>query len=180
MLVNRRWGRLLGRPAIGSVAGVLLVVPLLLALAMPAFGAAAKKLSDPSVSPRSGTTTTKITFEVTYSRPIPPVFVRVVIGGKNHAMTRVGGGDWSGKDQFRFSGKLAEGHPRHRLPGFRRQGPACGYRQDHGRACADAQAHAEADAQAHAEADAQTDTQADTEADAEADAEVHAQAEPDP
>ena len=134
MLVNRRWGRLLGRPAIGSVAGVLLVVPLLLALAMPAFGAAAKKLSDPSVSPRSGTTTTKITFEVTYSRPLPPVFVRVVIGGKNHAMTRVGGGDWSGKDRFRFSGKLAEGHPRHRLPGFRRQGPACGDRQDHGRA----------------------------------------------
>jgi len=52
VLVNRRWGRLLGRPAIGSVAGVLLVVPLLLALAMPAFGAAAKKLSDASVSPR--------------------------------------------------------------------------------------------------------------------------------
>ena len=101
MLVNRRWGRLLGRPAIGSVAGVLLVVPLLLALAMPAFGAAAKKLSDPSVSPGSGTTTTKITFEVTYTRPIPPVFVRVVIGGKNHPMTVVGGGDWTGKGRFR-------------------------------------------------------------------------------
>src|SRR6188508_1266543 len=84
VLVNRRWGRLLGRPAIGSFAGVLLVVPLLLALALPVSGAAARKLSDPNVSPRSGTTTTKITFEVTYSRPLPPLYVRVVVGGKNY------------------------------------------------------------------------------------------------
>ncbi len=67
-------------------------------------------------------------------------------------------------------GQAAEGHPRHRLPGFGGQGPACGYRQDHGRACTDAKAHAEADPEAHAEADAQAHAEADPQADAQADA----------
>ena len=172
MLVNRRWGRLQGRPAIGSVAAVLLVVPLLLALAMPAFGAAAKKLSDPSVSPRSGTTTTKITFEVTYSRPLPPVFVRVVIAGKNHAMTRVSGGDWSGKDQFRFSGKLAKGTHDVLFQGSGVKDLPAGTVKITAEPAPTPKAHTEADAQAHTEADAQADAEGDTEA--------HAQTEPDP
>ena len=130
MLVNRRWGRLsTRRPALGSVAAALLVIPLLLAFALPVSGAAAKKLTDASVSPRSGTTSTKIAFEVTYTMPMKPVGVWVVVGGKKHAMSRLGDGEWSGKDRFRWAGELPAGTH-------------------------DAQAHPEADAQADANAGA--------------------------
>src|SRR4029450_3321683 len=110
MVLDNRGGRpRVRRPALGSVAVVLLVVPLLLAFAVPVFGAAAKKLSDPNVSPRSGSTSTQVGFEVTYSRAMAAAFVRVVISGKNHAMTQVDGGDWSGVGRFRWSGKLPVG-----------------------------------------------------------------------
>jgi hypothetical protein len=88
---------------------MLLVVPLLLAAALPTFGAAARKLTDPTVSPRSGTTSTKIVFEVTYTRPLTPGYVRVVVGGTNHKMSKVSGGDWSGEGRFRWSGTLPAG-----------------------------------------------------------------------
>jgi uncharacterized membrane protein YgcG len=105
MVVNNRRGG----PAIASIAAALLVVPLLLAVAMPVFGAAAKKLTDPSVTPRSGTTSTKVVFEVTYTMPLKPIDVRVVVGGKKHTMGRLGDGEWTGKGRFRWAGTLPAG-----------------------------------------------------------------------
>jgi hypothetical protein len=91
------------------VAIALLAALLLLLSAMPAFGAAARKLSDAVVSPRNGTTATTVVFEVIYTRPMKPDYVRVRVGGTNHAMTLQTAGTWSGEGRFRWAGRLAAG-----------------------------------------------------------------------
>jgi hypothetical protein len=68
------------------------------------------KLYDPAVSPRTGTPTTTITFEVSYRNRegSAPDHVSVVIDGTAHAMTGVGS-NWKGGSLNRWSTKLAAG-----------------------------------------------------------------------
>ncbi len=76
---------------VGAMIGAGL---LCLALVLPAFGAAVgpTKLENPSVSPRTGTTATLITFSVTYRsvKGSAPDYVRVVVGSSTFPMTSPG------------------------------------------------------------------------------------------
>lgn len=79
----------------GATAAAMLVM---LALVAPAgAGESPTHLSNPDVSPRTGTTDTAISFAVTYRHALglPPAWVRVVIDGTGHRMTSDGGTDWS-------------------------------------------------------------------------------------
>lgn len=77
-----------------SVAAILLVF----AAAMPALAAGQSKiwLEGASASPTTGTTTTDITFSVTYhnQEPIAPAYVNVTVAGGSHAMAQSGNSDF--------------------------------------------------------------------------------------
>jgi hypothetical protein len=89
--VSRRRTREFVASALGSVL-------LLLAVSVPVLAAlppGPTQLQDPDVTPRTGSSTTPITFTVTYwnAHALPPDYVRVVVGGATHAMSG-SGTDW--------------------------------------------------------------------------------------
>ncbi|MFL5779231.1 MAG: hypothetical protein ACJ761_09840 [Chloroflexota bacterium] len=88
---------------LGVALGVLVAV-LGLALASP-MAAAPPRLRDASVSPRSGTTATAITFSVRYFGPSAPEWVRVRVGSVSYSLGLSGG-------RYVTTRKLAAGtHP---------------------------------------------------------------------
>src|SRR4029079_11222574 len=69
------------------------------------------KLTDASVSPRTGTPTTTILFEVKYRNRegSPADHVSVIIDGTAHAMHSAGGTNWKGGILHTWSAKLPAG-----------------------------------------------------------------------
>jgi hypothetical protein len=98
------------RPLVKSFTSVIAVLVLLAMLAVPVAADAPVKLSQPSVSPASGTTATTFTFKVTYRGRdgSPPDYVRVRVGDRAYAMVPTGA-DWKRGAEFRFRGKLPAG-----------------------------------------------------------------------
>ena len=98
-------------PILASIAAAVLV----LSAVVPAWAAAGPtRLSDATVSPRSGKPTTTIVITVSYRNRegSPADWVRVTVAGSTRGMTRVGGEDWKRGVTFRWSGKLPVGtHP---------------------------------------------------------------------
>jgi len=85
---QRRTHRL--RPAATPLAALCAALFVVLALVAPVLAVQGPtKLYDASVSPRTGTPTTTITFQVGYRNRegSAPEYVRVVIDGTAHAMT---------------------------------------------------------------------------------------------
>ncbi len=72
------------------------------------------RLSDVDVSPRSGTTSTTVTVRVEYRNHegSPADWVRVLVAGASHAMSRVGDGSWKRGVAYRWSGTLPAGSHR--------------------------------------------------------------------
>ncbi len=102
------------RPSgVGVVARALAAAVVLLAtiIGPVAADAGPTRLSDASVSDRSGTPTTSITFTVAYRNRegSPANWVRVVVAGSTHAMSLVAEGDWKREVRFRWTGKLPVG-----------------------------------------------------------------------
>ena len=102
-----------GWPA--RIAASIAATVLVLSAVAPAWAASGPtRLSDPTVSPRSGRPTTTIVITVSYRNRegSPADWVRVTVGGATHAMAKVTGGDWKRGVTFRWSGKLPVGsHP---------------------------------------------------------------------
>jgi hypothetical protein len=69
------------------------------------------RLSNPTVSPDHGTTSTTVTITVEYRNRegSPADWVRVTVAGARHAMSQVGGATWKRGVTFRWSGKLPLG-----------------------------------------------------------------------
>ncbi len=93
---------------------ITFVVALLVTLTVVApvgAGAGPTRLSDPAVSPRSGTTQTTISVAVQYRNRegSPADWVRVRIGGTTYAMRHTGGTDWKNGTTFSWSGRLPAG-----------------------------------------------------------------------
>jgi hypothetical protein len=91
---------------------VAAAVLLLLAVALPAgAGEGPTKLLDATAGPRTGTTSTTITFSVTYRNRegSAPDYVRVLIDGSAHDMSDDGGTDWKGGVAHRFTTTLPVG-----------------------------------------------------------------------
>jgi hypothetical protein len=108
VLIERRTRdrRPVATPLVAAWAAILLV----LAMVVPALATdGPTQLSDASVSPRTGTTTTTITFEVRYHNHegSAPDHVNVLIDGAAHAMT--GDGNWRQGVVMHWAGKLAVG-----------------------------------------------------------------------
>ena len=91
---------------------VAAAVLLLLAVALPAgAGEGPTKLLDATAGPRTGTTATTITFNVTYRNRegSAPDYVRVLIDGSAHDMSNDGGTDWKKGVAHRFTTTLPVG-----------------------------------------------------------------------
>ncbi|HET7473828.1 MAG TPA: hypothetical protein VFJ71_11935 [Candidatus Limnocylindrales bacterium] len=102
----------LRRSAISRLVAACAAFLVVLAIAAPAFaGEGPTKLSQPNVSPRSGTPSTKLTFTVWYRNRegSPPERVSTVINGVAHAMTSSGSEDWHDGVEFTWSTKLPAG-----------------------------------------------------------------------
>ena len=109
-LSKRRRTHLL-RPAATPLAALCAALFVVFALVAPVLAVQGPtKLFDPAVSPRTGTPTTTITFEVSYRNRegSAPDHVSVIIDGTPHSMTGVGS-DWKGGSVNRWSTKLAAG-----------------------------------------------------------------------
>ena len=94
------------------IGGLVAAVALLALLAMPIAAVNSKtKLSNATVSPRSGWTSTVIAFSVVYQNALGSRAdsVNVVVGSQNHQMTAVAGGSWGKGMTFKWSGKLPAG-----------------------------------------------------------------------
>lgn len=92
-------------------AAALAAVVLLLVLSWPAAAVTGPtKLSDPSITPSSGTPTTTISMGVTYRNRegSPPDYVRVVIDGVAHEMSGAGA-TWKSGVRFSYATKLPLG-----------------------------------------------------------------------
>ena len=103
-----------GRSQARIVASIAAIVLMLSAVSPAWAGAGPTRLSDPSVSPRSGRPTTTVVVTVAYRNRegSPADWVRVTVAGSTHRMTQVAGSDWKRGVTFRWSGKLAVGtHP---------------------------------------------------------------------
>jgi hypothetical protein len=99
------------RPAATPLAALCAALFVVFALVAPVLAVEGPtKLYDPVVSPRTGTPTTTITFEVSYRNRegSAPDHVSVVIDGTAHLMTGVGA-NWKGGSLNRWSTKLAAG-----------------------------------------------------------------------
>ena len=99
------------RPAATPLAALCAALFVVFALVAPVLAVEGPtKLYDPAVSPRTGTPTTTITFEVSYRNRegSAPDHVSVVIDGTAHRMTGVGT-NWKGGSLNRWSTKLAAG-----------------------------------------------------------------------
>lgn len=96
-----------------AVGSVLIAAILVLGAIVPAFaaGPGPTRLSDAAVSPRSALTTQTVTFTVAYRNRegSPADWVRVVVGGTDHAMDATGPDDWKREVRFTWSGKLPAG-----------------------------------------------------------------------
>ncbi|MEA2519067.1 MAG: hypothetical protein QOF49_1147, partial [Chloroflexota bacterium] len=92
-----------------SLCAALVLVLLVVAPALANQGPT--KLYEPAVSPRTGTPTTTIVFEVLYRNRegSAPDHVSVVIDGVAHAMTGSGGTNWKAGARSTWSTKLAAG-----------------------------------------------------------------------
>lgn len=93
---------------VASIAAAVLV----LSAVVPAWAAAGPtRLSDPTVSPRTGQPTTTVVVTVSYRNRegSPADWVRVTVAGSTHTMTSVGGDDWKRGVTFRWSGTLPVG-----------------------------------------------------------------------
>jgi hypothetical protein len=100
--------RIAASPLIAACAAILVA----LALVLPVLAVeGSTKLLDPSVSPRTGTTATTITFTVVYRNREGSAadFVKVVIDGTAHPMTSDGTTDWHDGVAHHWSGKLPVG-----------------------------------------------------------------------
>jgi hypothetical protein len=107
---QRRTHRL--RPAATPLAALCAALFVVLALVAPVLAVQGPtKLYDASVSPRTGTPTTTITFQVGYRNRegSAPEYVRVVIDGTAHAMTSGAATSWKSGVVNRWSTKLAAG-----------------------------------------------------------------------
>ena len=100
--------RIAASPLIAACAAVFVA----LALVVPVLAVeGSTKLLDPSVSPRTGTTATTITFRVIYRNREGSAadYVKVVIDGTAHLMTSDGTTDWHDGVPHHWSGKLPVG-----------------------------------------------------------------------
>ena len=101
------------RPAaVTPLLALCAAVLILLASVIPALAVEGPtRLFDPVVSPRSGTTTTVITFSVGYRNRegSAPSHVTVIIGGGRHAMTGAGGDAWKAGVTHTWSTTLPAG-----------------------------------------------------------------------
>ena len=105
--VRTRFRRLAANPLLAACAAVLVV----LALAAPVVAAEGPtKLFQPNVSPRAGTTSTRIVFTVWYRNRegSAPDHVSAVVDGVAHAMT-AHGSDWRDGVRFTWSTRLRAG-----------------------------------------------------------------------
>ncbi len=103
----------LGSVRVRSLAAAVLLVfaAVVPALAAPSVSSPVN-LSDPAVSPASGTTTTDFTFTVTYHDQghVAPAYVRVNVAGSLHAMAASGdGGQWRHDVAFSATFRLPAG-----------------------------------------------------------------------
>jgi hypothetical protein len=109
-LIALRGGASRFRTGFAVAAAALFVAAL---LAVPAGTlAASTQLSNPSVTPTSGTTATTYSFAITYTNHEgsgAPNEVSVVIDGVKHAMV-AGGTDWKSGVRFTYSAKLPAGN----------------------------------------------------------------------
>ena len=99
------------RPAASPLAALCAALFVVFALVAPVLAVEGPtKLYDPVVSPRTGTPTTTITFQVSYRNRegSAPDHVSVVIDGTAHAMTGVGT-NWKGGSLNRWATRLAAG-----------------------------------------------------------------------
>jgi hypothetical protein len=100
--------RVAASPLIAACAAVLVA----LAFVVPVLAVeGSTKLLDPSVSPRTGTTATTITFTVVYRNREGSAadYVKVVIDGRAHLMSSDGTTDWHDGVRHKWSGKLSVG-----------------------------------------------------------------------
>jgi hypothetical protein len=100
------------RPAATPLAALCAALFIVLALAAPVLAnEGSTKLSNATVSPRSGTPTTTITFAVGYvnHEGSAPSHVSVLIDGTAHAMTGAGGSTWKTGVTYHWSTTLAAG-----------------------------------------------------------------------
>jgi hypothetical protein len=102
----------LRRPAATPLAALCAALFVIFVLVAPALAVEGPtKLYDATVSPRTGTPTTTITFTVGYRNRegSAPAYVSVVIDGKAHAMSSDGGTSWKSGVRNRWTTKLAAG-----------------------------------------------------------------------
>ncbi len=103
----------LGSVRVRSLAAAVLLIFAAVAPALAAQSVSSPvNLSDPAVSPASGTTTTDFTFTVTYHDQghVAPAYVRVSVAGSLHAMTASGdGGQWRHDVAFSATFRLPAG-----------------------------------------------------------------------
>jgi hypothetical protein len=100
--------RIAASPLIAACAAVVVAF----ALVLPVLAVeGSTKLLDPAVSPRTGTTATKITFTVVYRNREGSAadYVKVVIDGTAHLMTSDGTSDWHDGVPHHWSGRLPVG-----------------------------------------------------------------------
>ena len=104
----RRGTRAVIRTSFGALAATFVLAALLVLPATASSGPT--RLSDPTVSPTSGTTSTTFVFKVKYlnHNGSEPDHVSVVIDGKSHRMTTTAT-SWKQPVQFTYSTKLAVG-----------------------------------------------------------------------
>lgn len=93
----------------GSLAAIALL--LVVAVSPALAGAGPTRLIDAAVTPRVGTPLTTVTFSVRYRNRegSPADWVRVAVGGAEHAMRVTGPEDWKEGVRFTWSGKLPAG-----------------------------------------------------------------------
>jgi hypothetical protein len=94
------------------IGGLIAAVALLAILAMPIAAVSSKtKLSNATVTPRTGGTTTTFVFTVVYQNAngSRANIVNVVVGGVTHQMSAQAGGSWGKGMTFKWSGKLPAG-----------------------------------------------------------------------
>ncbi|HEY7590896.1 MAG TPA: hypothetical protein VH723_07885, partial [Candidatus Limnocylindrales bacterium] len=98
------------RPATRALGAAVATI-LVLALALPASARGPVTLSDPQVTPRTGTTATTFTLAVTYRHAggRAPEGVAVVVGRRPYRLARVSGDDWRAGVVFRLRTKLPAG-----------------------------------------------------------------------
>jgi hypothetical protein len=94
------------------IGAAIAAVALLALLAMPIAAVSSKtKLSNATVAPRSGGTSTTFVFTVLYQNAngSRANIVNVVVGGQTHQMSVLPGGSWGKGVTFKWSGKLPPG-----------------------------------------------------------------------